>query len=410
MRLSHLFTRTGRASGADIGSRNADLLTRGGFVHRTLAGSYSYLPLGLTVLRKIEQIVREEMVTVGGQEILMSALSPRENWDATGRWDTVDVLFKVPASGAAEYALNPTHEEVVTPLVKTFVQSYRDLPCSVFQIQTKFRNEPRAKSGVLRGREFLMKDMYSFHATREDLEIYYEKVKAAYFRVFERLGLKSYLVEASGGAFTKKRSHEFQVETDAGEDQILVCDTCNRAWNSELEITLCESCGGETRAIKGAEVGNIFDLGTKFSDAFELNFLDEKGERQPVIMGCYGIGVSRLLGVLAEVHHDERGLAWPESVSPARVQLINLGRENDEATQAAEKLYADLQAAGVSVLLDDRDARAGEKFADADLIGCLLRVVVSAKTLASGGIEVKKRNEAECQVISTKTFWELLSA
>jgi prolyl-tRNA synthetase len=389
MKLSQSLSQTSKTVAHDADSVNAKLLTQAGFVKKESAGVYSYLPFGRKVLAKIEQIVREEMTAVGGEEILMPALTPLENWKTTGR-DNVEIAFHP----TPKTVLGWSHEEIVTPLAKLRIKSYRDLPLSVFQIQTKFRNEPRAKSGLMRGREFLMKDMYSFHATREDFAEYYERVKKSYFKVFERVGLESFLVAAGGGEFTENISHEFQVLTDAGEDRLKICEKCGLGWNAEMEIAKCEKCGGALVEKKGAEIGNIFDLGTKYSDAFDLNFTNEKGEPQKVLMGCYGIGVSRLVATIAEVSNDEHGLIWPESVAPFQIHLISLG-END----AAEKIYRELGERGVEVLFDDRDARAGEKFADADLIGCPTRILVSKKTLEKGGVEVKKRNSEKVEIV-----------
>jgi len=411
MRYSKLFTRTSKTSQADNDSINADLLTRAGFIHKTLAGSYSFLPLGLRVIRKIEQIVREEMNAIDGQEVLMSALGSKEAWIATDRWDGLDVLFRVPAAGGSEYALNPTHEEVVTPIAKSFVNSYRDLPFAAYQIQTKFRNEPRAKSGVMRGREFIMKDLYSFHANQDCQDSYYDRAATAYTKVFERLGLgeKTYFTYASGGSFTKY-SHEYQTLLPSGEDTIYISIEAEKqgikiAVNKEIfeDGMDCPHLNVPTewRTEMASEVGNIFKLGTKFSEPFNLDFQDETGQRQPVIMGCYGIGISRLLGVIAEYSADESGLNWHENVTPFAVHLITLGKPDEEAFKKATELYKELQAAGREVLFDDREKEgAGTKFGDADLIGCPLRVTVSARSLEAGGAEIKTRNEKDGAVIS----------
>ena len=311
MLFSELFTKTSKDAQSDAASKNADLLTRGGYIFKTMAGVYSYLPLGLRVLKKIECIVREEMDKIVGQEILMSALSPSEYWQTTGRWDpkVFDVLFHVPGASDSEYGLNPTHEEIVTPIAKHFVQSYRDLPFAAYQIQTKFRNEPRAKSGILRGREFIMKDLYSFHTTQEDLDRYYDIAQTAYDAVFKRIGLaeKTYLTYASGGTFSKY-SHEYQVVLPQGEDTIYISEEAEKkgmriAVNKEIYEegkTECPVTGGKSfREEKASEAGNIFKLGTKFSHAFGLEYSDQTGKKQEVIMGCYGIGISRLMGIVA---------------------------------------------------------------------------------------------------------------
>lgn len=407
MYLSQLFTKTSKDTQADAASINADLLTRAGFVHKTMAGVYSYLPLGLIVLRKVEHIVREEMNAIGGQEILMSGLSPKENWIKTNRWEGFDALFKMPAAGDTEYALNPTHEEIVTPIAKEFVQSYKDLPFACYQIQTKFRNEPRAKSGVLRGREFLMKDLYSFHANQEDLDAYYEVVHTAYDRIFERLSLtdKTYYTYASGGSFSQF-SHEFQVVLSQGEDHIYISIEAEKngqriAINKEIYkegTTTCPVTGGtEFREERASEGANIFKLGTKFSGPFDVQYTDAEGKVNPIPMGCYGIGVSRLMGILVEAFADEHGMRWPAAVAPAQVHIVPIAKsEDDESYKQALKLYERLTAQGTACLFDDRfSASVGAKLADADLIGCPTRVVISPKTLDAEGAEVKDRMTGE---------------
>lgn len=409
MRLSRLFTKTSKSVPHDADSVNAKYLVQGGFVHQEMAGVYSWLPLGLRVLRKVETIIREEMDALGAQEILMSGLQPKENWLQTNRWDKVDVLFKIPSQTKKEYALGPTHEEIITPLIKSFISSYKELPVAVYQIQTKFRDELRAKSGVLRGREFSMKDLYSFHTSQEDLEAFYTKALEAYMKVFTRCGVQARIVEASGGSFTKKLSHEFQVLTEAGEDKILTSPSWKYGQNSEV-ATLKEgdACPDHPEEKlewrKGVEVGNIFDLGSKFAQDFDLVVTDESGERRTVVMGCYGIGVTRLVGTIVEASHDDRGMIWPKSVAPYHVHLVSL-RSKDEATQSrinetALGLYEDLTKQGVEVLWDDRaDASPGEKFADADLIGLPLRLVVSEKTLKEDSIEWKERAGGEMKFV-----------
>ena len=407
MRYSQLFAKTSKSHPADAESVNARYLIQGGFVHQEMAGVYSWLPLGLRVLRKVENIIREEMNALGAQEILMSALQPKENWLTTKRWDDVDVLFKVPSQTGKEYALGPTHEEIVTPLVKDYISSYKDLPTAVYQIQTKFRDELRAKSGILRGREFIMKDLYSFHRTEEDLAVFYEKVKEAYLKIFSRCGMEVKVTEASGGAFTKKFSHEFQIITPAGEDLLIACPNCTFAQNTEVATKKageqCPQCGTELIETKGVEAGNIFDLGTRFSEAFDLAYTDENGERKLAIMGCYGIGVSRLVGAIVEASHDDRGIIWPASVAPLDIHLVTI-LPKDEAARAeflmtAQKLIVDLEAMGKTVLWDDREISPGAKFADADLLGLPMRLVLSEKTLAAQSIEAKLRTNTEAKLI-----------
>jgi prolyl-tRNA synthetase len=581
MRYSKFFGKTKLTSPHDSDSINAKLLTQAGFVDKMAAGIYNYLPLGKRVLDKIIQIIREEMNAVEGQEISMPALHPIELWQQTGRDKTADaILYRTKGAGDKDFVFAPSHEEAVTPLAKKFIQSYKDLPISAYQFQTKFRNEPRAKSGVLRGREFGMKDMYSFHATEEDLDQYYERVKEAYLKVYERCGVKAYVVEASGGIFSDKISHEFSVVTPAGEDTILVCKKCNIAQNLEIaegkihnphdpvekelpmkevkmergpsvdenakahnveaskilksvvyklqnggligvcirgdlqvnehklskylgqevhpagkedleaiglvpgfispvglpkvkgglkhaaevydthekgvkeiqhskeglhfiadhsirdvknfvtgankkdldlvnvnlgrDFTIddfadfvsiragfaCTKCGGKLEEVTAVEAGNIFKLGTKYSEAFDVNFTDIKGQRKLAIMGCYGIGTTRLVGTIVEASHDEKGIIWPKTVAPFSVHLIALGAGKDpEVKKKADNLYEVLLHEGVEVLYDDRDESAGKKFNDADLIGIPLRIVVSSRTLKEQNVEWKLRNEAEGKLV-----------
>jgi len=405
MRQSQLFTKVSRELPKDETSYNAQILIRAGFIDKLAAGIYTYLPLGLKVLNKISNIIREEMEAIGGQEILMPGLTPKENWVTTGRWEKFDALFRLKGGDEREYALGATHEEVVTPLVQKHTFSYKELPFAVYQIQTKFRNELRAKAGLIRGREFLMKDLYSFHADEEDLNRYYKIAQKAYFRVFERVGLldRTYLTFASGGVFSRY-SHEFQTVTEAGEDTIYICDDCQLAVNAEIidEQPNCPNCEKkELREAGAVEVGNIFKLRTRFSEAFDFYYTNEAGERKIVEMGCYGMGPSRLLGTVVEVHHDDRGIIWPEAIAPFKIHLLSLAaRPDDRVSEAADKLYVELVNAQVEVLYDDREGlSAGEKFAAADLIGCPIRLVVSEKTLAQKKVEIKKRNSAKVEFV-----------
>ena len=417
MKLSQLFSKTTRENPSDETSVNAQLLERGGFIYKNSSGVYTFLPLGWRVMQKIATIVREEMDRIGGQEMFMPALVEKKYLEATGRWD-VEVGFKISnnqtlnESGkyvvgedkrlvVGNFVLGWTHEEVLTELVSHYASSYKDLPFAAYQIQTKFRNEPRAKSGLLRGREFMMKDLYSFHTDEDDLWRYYEDVRGAYHKIFHRCGLKAIYALAAGGDFTASNTHEFQVVSDVGEDTIFMCSKCEYAENNEISKLKngdqCPKCKGKIVEHKSIEVGNIFPLGDKYSKAFDFKFVDEKGESRHVIMGSYGIGLSRLMGTLVEVHHDENGPIWPEAVAPFRAHLVALaGTEN-----AGHELYEKLLHNGVEVLCDDRaDKTAGEKFADADLIGCPVRLVVSAKTLQKNSVEVKRRNEKEAKLVA----------
>lgn len=395
MKYSSVFGKTTRNVPKDEVTVNAELLTRAGFVEKLMAGVYTYLPLGLRVLDNISDIVREEMDAIGGQELLMPMLHPKENWVATGAWETLDVLFELESRTGREYALGQSEEEVVTPLVMRRVQTFRDLPQQVYQVGWKFRDELRSKSGLMRGREFLMKDMYSFHEDQADFDRFYAIAKAAYLNVYNRLGLLAKVTEASGGAFTEKISYEFMILTDAGEDDILFCDSCEFCVNVEIaevkEGATCPKCGqGLLAQARASEVGNVFDLGQKYGRDFDLGFTNRDGNKQYPIMGCYGLGISRLMGVIVETFHDDRGIIWPAVVAPAQVHLVNLGRD-DEAQHDAEALYATLQQHGIEVLWDERDTSAGVKLADADLIGLPYRVVISSRTRKEGKVEVKPR-------------------
>ncbi|MDD5213355.1 MAG: His/Gly/Thr/Pro-type tRNA ligase C-terminal domain-containing protein [Candidatus Gracilibacteria bacterium] len=403
LQLSRFPIKTSKDAQKVSDNRSTSLLLQAGFIRQEMAGAYNYLPLGLIVLKNIENVVREEMNSVGAQEILMTSLGNKESWLKTGRWDTVDVLFKLPASGNKEYALNPTHEEVVTPLIGEFIQSYKDLDSmSVYQFQTKFRNEARAKSGLLRGREFLMKDLYSFHKNLDDLDVYFEEVRQAYVRVFNRLGIgqDTLYAFASGGAFSKY-SYEFQTKLEIGEDNIYVCSDCGQAHNDEIVegVFSCVNCkSAKYEIVKTSEVGNIFKLGTKFSSSFGLNYLDEKNSTNEVVMGCYGIGISRLMGVIAEYMMDEKGLVWPESIAPASHYIIVIGEDNLEK---AITLAKEIETKGGNVIIDDRTGKVGfgQKANDADLLGIPNRIIISPKTLEQGGYELKGRKENEGKII-----------
>lgn len=406
MKLSQLFTKTTKTVSADEVARNAQLLIKAGYVHKEMAGVYAYLPLGLRVLEKIKQIVREEMNAIGGQELIMTNLQPAEPWQLTSRWDdkVVDVWFKTKLQDGTELGLAWSHEEAIMEMMMQYIHSYKDLPASVYQFQTKLRNELRAKSGIMRGREFVMKDMYSLHSSAEDLDEYYNKVIEAYKRVYYRLGIgeETYVTFASGGAFTKF-SHEFQTICDAGEDILYVHRAKNIAVNEEVLDDAVKELGinkDELERVKSAEVGNIFNFGTDKSEQMKIFYTDQDGKQKPIYLASYGIGVTRVMGVIAEKMSDERGLVWPENIAPAKVYLARLSDENSVAS-AADELYSHLSQAGVEVLYDDRDARAGEKFADADLMGIPHRVVVSAKTVASGKHEYKSRTGDEVKQLTT---------
>ncbi len=414
MLQSQIFTKTQKEDPKDEKSINAILLQRAGFIYKEMAGVYSFLPMGLMVLNKVSNIVREEMQAIGGQEVDMAILQPKALWQKTDRWDKgigLEVMYKVE-DDKMEVGLGPTHEEMLTDIIKNHVESFEDLPFSVFQIQTKFRKETRAKSGVLRGREFLMKDLYSFHASTDDFKDFYEKSKQAYFNVFERCGLKAIITEASGGSFSKEFSHEFQVISQAGEDTIYYCDCGGFSQNEEVydkKVTKCPVCAKEIQKAKSIEAGNIFSLGTKYSEPLGALFTDKNGVKAPIIMGCYGIGISRLMGIIVEASHDNKGIIWSKSVSPFACHLLPIlsgkPEQDKEILEKANNVYNNLQKKGILVLYDDRSKKsAGEKFADADLIGIPLRIVISQKTIEQSCIEIKKRNEEKANLISMNEF------
>lgn len=417
MLQSTLFSKTRREAPKDEVSKNAQLLIRAGFIHKELAGVYSYLPLGLRSLKKIEQIIREEMESIGGQEVLLSSLQDSEKWQKSGRWskEANDIWFKTELASGSEVGLANTHEEAMAVMMTDHVRSYHDLPRYVYQFQNKFRNELRAKSGIMRTREFIMKDLYSFAKSEEELDQYYEQVTAAYKKIFQRVGIgdRTFLTFASGGMFSKF-SHEFQTICEAGEDTIYVSTEHNMAVN--LEVCNDEVLG-ELQLIKddlvphkAIEVGNIFKLGTRYSEPLGLTYTDEGGKKQPVIMGSYGIGLGRLLGTIAEVLSDDKGLVWPKAVAPFAVHLVALQGKDGKVLEAAQALYQKLQKAGVETLLDDRNLKAGEHFADADLLGLPTRVVLSEKTLAAGTYEVRDRRTGETQMLDEAKLLQVLAA
>lgn len=399
MRYSQLFVKTVKTLPKDEVAVNARFLLQGGFIDKLMAGSYTLLPLGLRVKQKIEQIIREEMNATGAQEVLMPLLHPKEIWNETGRWDTArDVMYQFEKNERS-YALSFTHEEIVMNLIRKHIRSYKDLPVKIYHFSTKFRDEKRAKSGLLRGREFIMKDLYSAHVSKEDLMEYYWKVADAYLKAFKRVGLSVIITEAGGGVFTDEFTHEFQVLNEAGEDTIYLADGWKYAKNDEIMTDKDRKAKG-LKAVKSIEVGNIFPLGTKkYSEKMQCYFTDRDGNRKPVWFASYGIGITRLIGTLAEVFHDDRGIIWPESVAPYKVHLIGITNNELRIKEKAEVIYKKLQSAGIEVLFDDReDVGAGEKFADADLIGIPVRLVVSPKT--GEKIEWKRRDEKKNELLS----------
>jgi prolyl-tRNA synthetase len=413
MKQSQLFTKTQKESPADEVSLNAELLIKAGFVNKEMAGVYSYLPLGLRVLNKIQNIIREEMNALGGQEVVMAALQERATWEPTNQWsdEEVDIWFKTKLKNETELGLGWSHEGPITKVLKNYVSSYRDLPKMLYQFQTKFRNETRAKSGIMRTREFVMKDMYSFSKDQAEHDAFYAKATEAYKTIFKRVGIGhvTYLTTASGGTFAKF-SHEFQTITGAGEDTIYVDENKGIAVNKEVYTDdVLESLGLVKENLvenRAAEVGNIFTLGTRYTKAHKLTYKNDAGEEIEPIMGCYGIGPARLMGTVVEVLSDSKGIIWPEAIAPFKVHLLVLGEEENSRAEA-ETLYKELSEKGIEVLFDDRhETTAGEKFADADLIGIPYRIVVSKRSLSEGGYEMKKRTEETGKILKKQ---EILS-
>lgn len=412
MRQSKLFTKTRKEAPADETSKNAVLLMRAGYIAKEMAGAYSYLPLGIRVVEKIKEIVREEMNAIDGQELIMTTLQRKELWEKTGRWDdsVVDVWFKSGLKAGGEVGFGWSHEEPIGEMMKNYIASYKDLPISVYQFQTKLRNELRAKSGIMRGREFIMKDMYSFCADEESHLAYYESVKPAYMNVFKRLGIgdDTFVTFAAGGAFTKF-SHEFQTICEAGEDITYINKEKGIAINSEvLNDETLQSLGvthEELTETKTAEVGNIFNFGQQKAEDLGLMMKDASGESVPVWMGSYGIGVTRLMGVLVEKFADDKGIVWPEAVAPFKVHLVGLNNDDGEVKDFTDGIYLSLKEKGVEVLYDDRDLRAGEKFADSDLLGLPYRVIVSKKAKEEGKFEVITRATGETRLLTEEELY-----
>lgn len=411
MRVSNIFTKTSKTAPADEVAKNAQLLIRAGFVYKEMAGVYAYLPLGLRVIEKIKQIVREEMNAIDSNELIMTGLQRKEIWEKTGRWDdeVVDIWFKTKLKDDTELGLGWSHEEPIVEMMKQYVQSYKDLPVSLYQFQTKLRNELRAKSGIMRGREFVMKDMYSFHAAKEDLDAYYEKTIEAYKRVYDRLGIgdDTYVTFASGGAFTKF-SHEFQTICEAGEDIIYLHREKNIAINEEVIDDAARELGisrDELEQVKTAETGNIFNFGSQKTDEMGLYYTGEDGKEHSLYIGSYGIGITRAMGVIAEKLSDDKGLVWPEAIAPYKVYLVSIG---EQGTLEADTLYDELTARGIEVLYDDRDTRPGAKFADAELMGIPYRVTVSDRLIAEEKFELTTRASGETRLLTRSELLDTL--
>ncbi len=405
MKRTELYTKTSKTAPADETSRNAQLLIRAGFIHKEMAGVYAYLPLGLKTLENIKAIIRDELSKIGAQEILMTHLQPRALWETTNRWsdDMVDIWFKTKLQSGEDIGLAWSHEEPIMNMLRDYAHSYKDLPVAVHQFQTKLRNELRAKAGIMRGREFLMSDMYSAHASKEDLDRFYDEVKDAYMRIYDRLGIgsKTYVTFASGGAFTKF-SHEFQTICEAGEDWLYVDRERNIAVNEEVLDDAANELGidrNNLERVRSAEVGNIFNFGTSKAEQMGITYMDANNQPQPFWYGSYGIGVTRVMGVIAELLADDKGLVWPDNIAPYRVYLVQIG-DDKAVAEEAKKVYNHLSQQGISVLWDDRAARPGEKFADGDLMGLPHRVVVSGKTITAGRLEYKSRTSDATEALT----------
>ncbi|MFN3301411.1 MAG: proline--tRNA ligase [Patescibacteria group bacterium] len=408
MKQSYFFLKTLRQIPKEAETISHKLLVKGFFIDQLTSGIWNFLPLGWRVHQKIEKIIRQEMNKIGGQEIYLPVLQPKEIWQKTDRWEKMEPpLFKLKDRHHKDFALGSTHEEVITLLAKKYIQSYKDLPLALYQIQVKFRNEMRPTGGLLRTREFIMKDLYSFHKDKEDLDKYYQNVLDAYLKIYQQCDLTTVVLEASSGTIGGSESHEFLVLADSGEDKILICSKCN--WQAKEEkagkIERCLKCGNKLIIKRGIEVGHIFKLGTKYSQSFDLYYLDKDGKKKLVEMGCYGIGLGRLMATIVEVHHDEKGIIWPESVAPFKYHLLVFDQEEKKVRNFADRVYYNLLKRDQEVLYDDRNVSPGVKLKDADLIGIPYRLVISKKT--ADKIEIKKRNEKKFNLINLKKLLKI---
>ncbi len=407
MKQSKLFGKTRKDISGEEKSINAELLTKAGYIEKQMAGVYNYLPLGLMVYRKIENIIREEINNIGGQEIFMPVLQSKELWQQTGRWESLEpIMYQFKDHHGSEIGLGTTHEEVVVDIVKKYLTSYKDLPISLYQIQTKFRDEKRAKSGLLRGREFSMKDLYSFHTDEKDLDEYYNKAHDAYLKIFKRMGLEAFSVEASGGNISEKFSHEFMVKTKAGEDITVLCEKCNWAQNKEIAKVKkgdkCSKCGFKLSEEKTVEAGNIFNLENEYSSKMNLKFTDKDGKQKDVLMGCYGIGLGRSIGTIVEASNDNNGIIWTKEVTPFHIHLLNLVKNGKKDV---DKVYNELSK-DFDVLYDDRDISFGKKLKDADLIGICWQLIVSDK---QEELELVERSTGKKQLVNIKEVKKILN-
>ncbi|MFB6212241.1 MAG: proline--tRNA ligase [Candidatus Magasanikbacteria bacterium] len=413
MKQSQLPIKTRKENPSDEEARNAQLLIRAGYIDKLMAGAYSQLPLGLRVIENIISIISEEMEELGAKRILMPALHPKETWDMTGRWEQVEEMYKLQDNSGSRIALGFTHEEVISQIAKNNIESYKDLPFSLYQVQTKFRDEERPKSGLLRGREFTMKDLYSFHESQVSLNDFYERAKEVYFKIYDKVGVgeKTFLTFADGGSFSKY-SHEFQTISPVGEDTIYLCKECEVAVNEEIidEQEHCPQCNQEEafETHSAIEVGNIFKLGTKFSEPIDLNYKTQEDEVKNVIMASYGIGVERLMGSIVEVSHDDRGIIWPQSVAPFDAHLLVIGESTERKLKEGQKVYKKLSNAGLEILFDDRNVSPGQKFSEADLMGMPYRLVVSENTIEQNKIEIKRRDDKKEKLVDLSKAKEII--
>ena len=416
MRYSVLFPKTKRSAPSGTELKSTEFLYRAGYIDQLMAGVFSLLPLGWRVSEKVKQVIREEMDAIGGQELLMPSLQPKELWEETGRWESLtkgDIMYHLVDRSGRELGLPLTQEETALDLIRKHTSSYKDYPIYLYHFSTKFREEPRPRGGLLRVREFTMKDLYSAHTSKEDFDNFYEIVKDAYLKIFDKLGLAVKVVEASGGVFTKEHTHEFQVLTDIGEDTVYFCQKCDFAQNKEIaevaEGDKCPKCGGLVAVSRAVEVGNIFSFGSKYSKDMNVSYTDQDGQKKIPFFGSYGIGLGRVLAVIADVYADDKGLAWPEVVAPFLVHIVSLNQENMTVRETAAELEKKLVSLGVAVLYDDREESVGVKLADADLIGNPWRVVVSERSIKSGGVEIKRRNSDQVTVVSIPEFLKKFS-
>jgi len=414
MLQSKLFAKSKKSVSAEAQTISQQLLLRADFIEQSIAGVYRFLPLGFKVLKKIEAIIRQEMEALGGQEVCLPSLQSKALWEESGRWEKIDPpLFKFKDRHEKEIGLGSTHEEEIVDIFRHRIKSYQDLPLSLFQIQTKFRNEMRPSGGLLRTREFFMKDLYSFHAEEKEAAVFYEKVKASYFRIFKKCGLNPLCVQADSGTIGGTESNEFMIVSDVGEDRILVCQKCEFSANIEKigEAKKCPQCGTDLEEKRAVEIGHIFKLGDKYSKIMKADFTDKAGRQHPVIMGCYGIGLGRLLAMAVESNHDERGIIWPKVISPFLIDLVPI-EANSKVKKAADKIYLELEKEGWSVLYDDREGKtAGEKFAEADLLGLPWRIIISERSLKSNSAEIKERKKKEAILVKlnrVKTYFKKL--